>query len=76
MAEQVAAREVGIVQAGVGVLDGGGGDVCEDGTKVFGKAMEAAEAEFEPGDGVVEFVLVLGMSAPERKVSMPSRNSW
>ena len=55
-----AALEVGVVQAGVGVLDGGGGDVCEDGTEVFGEAMEAAEGEFEPGDGVVEVVLVLG----------------
>ncbi len=27
----------------------GGGDVCEDGTEVFGEATEAAEAEFEPG---------------------------
>jgi len=26
---------------------------------VFGEATEAAKAEFEPGDGVVEFVLVL-----------------
>ena len=55
-----AALEVGVVQAGVGVLDGGGGDVCEDGTEVFGEATEAAEGEFEPGDGVVEFVLGLG----------------
>ena len=39
---------------------GGGGDVFEDGTEVFGKATEAAEGEFEPGDGAVEFVLVLG----------------
>lgn len=41
--------EEGEIDMGQGVLDGGKGDVCEDGTEGFGEAPEPAEELFEGG---------------------------